>query len=67
MRNMPNIKIKWSGGSVSGLVVIAGIISIILSQIFNNSTLLLFGFIFVLLGLIGAIIMTVIINQNRRQ
>ena len=67
MRNMPNIKIKWGGSSVSGLVVIAGIISIILSQIFNNSTLLLFGFIFVLLGLIGAIIMTVIINQSRRR
>ena len=55
--------IKWIGSSVSGLVVIAGIICIILSVVANAKTLGL-GVFFVILGLLGALAMTYIIRHR---
>jgi hypothetical protein len=55
------INIKWLGSSVSGLVVIAGIICIMLSS--SNWVLLPVGIVFVILGLLGAILMTAIIRR----
>jgi len=52
------ISIKWLGSSVSGLVVIAGIVALLLGQ---TST----GILFVILGLIGAILMTAVIRGLR--
>ena len=52
------IGIKWTGSSVSGLVVIAGIIALILNQ-FGT------GLFLIVLGLFGAILMTKIINTCR--
>ena len=49
------ISIKWVGKSVSGLVVIAGIIAMFLGDMSTGVTL-------VVLGLIGAIVMTMIIR-----
>jgi len=49
------ISIKWLGRSVSGLVVIAGIISILIGQ-------QALGTLFVLAGLGGAVVMTAIIK-----
>lgn len=49
------INIKWFGKSVSGLVVIAGIIAMLKG---NNEQ----GTLFVILGLVGAIVMTMIIR-----
>ena len=49
------ISIKWLGSSVSGLVVIAGIVAMLLG---NESQ----GTMFVILGLVGAIVMTMIIK-----
>ena len=56
------VLIKWIGSSVSGLVVIAGIVCIILSTMVQSSALLPLGVFFVILGLAGAIIMTAIIR-----
>jgi|APSaa5957512622_1039677.scaffolds.fasta_scaffold298413_2 hypothetical protein len=53
------ISIKWAGSSVSGLVVIAGIIALTM----GNASLAQF---LIVLGLIGAIFMTLIINVARR-
>jgi len=52
-----NIVIKWLGSSVSGLVVIAGIVALLIGQ-----TVL--GTVFVLSGLFGAILMTLIIRHG---
>lgn len=57
-----SVIIKWIGSSVSGLVVIAGIICIILSTIVHSNILLALGVAFVLLGLLGALLMTAIIR-----
>lgn len=59
-----NIILKWIGSSVSGLVVLAGIICLILAAVFQSmSTIfIILGILFVLLGLIGAILMTAIIR-----
>jgi predicted membrane channel-forming protein YqfA (hemolysin III family) len=62
----PKIDIKWSGSSVCGLVVIAGIICILLSVIPNNSLLLALGVFFIILGLVGALFMTAIIRGRFR-
>lgn len=51
------ISIKWIGSSVSGLVVIAGIIAMLIGETSLGAT-------FVVLGLVGAIVMTLIIREK---
>jgi hypothetical protein len=55
MNKRGQISIKWLGSSVSGLVVIAGIIELVLGK---TDT----GVLLVVLGLIGAVAMTAIIR-----
>lgn len=52
---MGMISIRWLGSSVSGLVVIAGIVAMIIGHI-------ALGAAFVIAGLVGAILMTAIIR-----
>ncbi len=61
------ISIRWTGRSVSGLVVIVGLICIILSKLFQDTGLLIIGVLFVVLGLFGAIIMTDMMTSRRRR
>jgi hypothetical protein len=60
------IIIRWSGKSVSGLVVIVGLICILIYAILKEAIFLLLGFIFVLLGLAAAIHITDMIYNRRR-
>ena len=64
---MPDVSvlIKWIGSSVSGLVVIAGIVCLILYALFNKPELMGWGIAFVILGLLGAVFMTFIIRATR--
>jgi hypothetical protein len=54
--------VKWLGSSVSGLVAIIGAFIIWLSLEYNRPDLTGVGIGFVLAGLVGAILMTVIIK-----
>jgi hypothetical protein len=56
------VSVSWANGSVSSLVVIAGIFSIFLGATLDKGSLIFLGVIFVLLGLFGAIFMTALIR-----
>jgi hypothetical protein len=52
------LSVSWANGSVSSLVVIAGIVSIFLGATLDKGILIFLGVIFVFLGLGAAVLIT---------